>query len=93
MLSYGLHFTFYSILSRYINRTFFFDVHPPLGKMLIGGVGYATGYNGTFPFEKPGDLYLDHNYLGMRIVSTYHIFKKKKTWSNFSYDISDSPYF
>ena len=66
-----VHFTFHSILSRYINRTFFFDVHPPLGKMLIGGVGYATGYNGTFPFEKPGDLYLDHNYLGMRIVSTY----------------------
>ena len=61
--------------------------------MLIGGVGYATGYNGTFPFEKPGDLYLDHNYLGMRIVSTYHIFKKKKAWSNFFYEISDRPYF
>jgi len=57
--------------SWYINRTFFFDVHPPLGKMLIGGVGYATGYNGTFPFEKPGDLYLDHNYLGMRIFCTF----------------------
>ncbi len=55
--------------SWYINRTFFFDVHPPLGKMIIGGVGYLTGYNGTFAFEKPGDLYHDHNYLGMRIVS------------------------
>ena len=54
--------------SWYINRTFFFDVHPPLGKMFIGAVGWATGYNGTFPFEKPGDLYHDHNYLGMRIV-------------------------
>ena len=64
--------------SWYINRTFFFDVHPPLGKMLIGGVGYMTGYNGTFAFEKPGDLYLDHNYLGMRIVSiiTYGPLKK-----------------
>ena len=29
--------------SWYINRTFFFDVHPPLGKMFIGGVGYLTG--------------------------------------------------
>ena len=28
------------------------------------------GYNGTFPFEKPGDLYEDHNYMGMRIVCT-----------------------
>ena len=31
------------IISRYINRTFFFDVHPPLGKMIIGGVGWITG--------------------------------------------------
>lgn len=53
--------------SWYINRTFFFDVHPPLGKMLIGLAGYLTGYNGTFAFNKPGDKYEDHNYAGMRI--------------------------
>ena len=29
--------------SWYINRTFFFDVHPPLGKMMIAGMGYLTG--------------------------------------------------
>ena len=28
------------------------------------------GYNGTFPFDKPGDPYGDHNYIGMRIVCT-----------------------
>lgn len=55
--------------SWYINRTFFFDVHPPLGKMLIGLSGKLTGYNGTFAFGKPGDKYEDHNYVGMRIVS------------------------
>ncbi|XP_060790023.1 protein O-mannosyl-transferase 2 isoform X2 [Neoarius graeffei] len=52
--------------SYYINRTFFFDVHPPLGKMLIGLAGYLTGYDGTFPFIKPGDRYEHHNYWGMR---------------------------
>ncbi|XP_060118727.1 protein O-mannosyl-transferase 2 [Heteronotia binoei] len=52
--------------SYYINRTFFFDVHPPLGKMLIGLAGYLSGYNGTFPFQKPGDKYEEHNYIGMR---------------------------
>ncbi|XP_041827966.1 protein O-mannosyl-transferase 2 [Melanotaenia boesemani] len=52
--------------SYYINRTFFFDVHPPLGKMLIGLAGYMTGYDGTFPFIKPGDKYEHHNYWGMR---------------------------
>ena len=30
----------------------------------------CIGYNGTFPFEKPGDPYEDHNYMGMRIVCT-----------------------
>ncbi|XP_019742811.1 protein O-mannosyl-transferase 2 [Hippocampus comes] len=52
--------------SYYINRTFFFDVHPPLGKMLIGLAGYMSGYDGTFPFTKPGDKYEHHNYWGMR---------------------------
>ncbi|XP_062253839.1 protein O-mannosyl-transferase 2-like [Platichthys flesus] len=52
--------------SYYINRTFFFDVHPPLGKMLIGLAGYMSGYDGTFPFIKPGDKYEHHNYAGMR---------------------------
>uniref|UniRef100_G3VYB7 Dolichyl-phosphate-mannose--protein mannosyltransferase n=1 Tax=Sarcophilus harrisii TaxID=9305 RepID=G3VYB7_SARHA len=52
--------------SYYINRTFFFDIHPPLGKMLIGLAGYLSGYDGTFPFQKPGDKYKHHNYIGMR---------------------------
>lgn len=55
--------------SFYINRTFFFDVHPPLGKMLIGLAGYLTGYDGSFPFDKPGDKYGDTEYYGMRAVS------------------------
>lgn len=53
--------------SWYINRSFFFDVHPPLGKMLIGLAGYLTGYDGKFPFNKPGDEYGDAHYVGMRI--------------------------
>ncbi|XP_032477470.1 protein O-mannosyl-transferase 2 isoform X3 [Phocoena sinus] len=54
--------------SYYINRTFFFDVHPPLGKMLIGLAGHLSGYDGTFLFQKPGDEYEHHSYLGMRGV-------------------------
>lgn len=54
----------------YINRTFFFDVHPPLGKMIIAALGYVTGYNGTHPFEKPGQPFEDHNILGMRAGCT-----------------------
>ena len=58
---------FGKMASWYINGTFFFDVHPPLGKMLLGLAGVLTGYNGSFPFSKPGDAYEDTPYLGMRI--------------------------
>uniref|UniRef100_A0A8C1ZBL2 Protein O-mannosyl-transferase 2 n=1 Tax=Cyprinus carpio TaxID=7962 RepID=A0A8C1ZBL2_CYPCA len=37
-----------------------------LTRMLIGLAGYLTGYDGSFPFIKPGDKYEHHNYLGMR---------------------------
>jgi len=38
-------------------------------QMSIAAAGYLTGYTGQYPFEKPGDLYGDTNYVGMRIVS------------------------
>uniref|UniRef100_A0A1B6CJ65 Protein O-mannosyl-transferase 2 n=2 Tax=Clastoptera arizonana TaxID=38151 RepID=A0A1B6CJ65_9HEMI len=57
--------------SWYINRTFFFDVHPPLGKMLIALSGHLTGYDGSFPFEKPGDKYEGVNYVGMRVFCSF----------------------
>nr|XP_024219416.1 protein O-mannosyl-transferase 2 [Halyomorpha halys] len=57
--------------SWYINRTFFFDVHPPLGKMLIALSGYMSGYDGNFPFDKPGDKYDDTNYAGMRMFCAF----------------------
>ncbi|MBN3286647.1 POMT2 transferase, partial [Polyodon spathula] len=34
--------------------------------MLIGLAGYLTGYDGSFPFVKPGDKFEEHNYAGMR---------------------------
>ena len=36
--------------------------------MLIGLSGYLTGYDGEFPFDKPGDDYGDVSYIGMRVV-------------------------
>lgn len=39
--------------------------------MLIALSGYLTGYDGTFPFEKPGDKFGDTNYAGMRIFCTF----------------------
>jgi len=52
--------------SHYINGKFFFDVHPPLGKMLLALAGWMSGYGGGFPFDKPGDAYGEEKYVGMR---------------------------
>ncbi|KAJ9576808.1 hypothetical protein L9F63_006582 [Diploptera punctata] len=39
--------------------------------MLIALSGYLTGYDGQFPFEKPGDKYENVNYVGMRMFCTF----------------------
>ncbi|GEQ68639.1 hypothetical protein JCM33374_g2307 [Metschnikowia sp. JCM 33374] len=35
----------------YIQREYYFDVHPPLGKLLVGLSGYLAGFDGEFKFE------------------------------------------
>ncbi|KAF1804918.1 hypothetical protein FB192DRAFT_1276162 [Mucor lusitanicus] len=43
--------------SYYITRKFYFDVHPPLAKMLMALVGWIAGYNGQFDFKEIGSEY------------------------------------
>ncbi|KAI0464758.1 hypothetical protein LJB42_002383 [Komagataella kurtzmanii] len=44
--------------SYYLERTYFFDLHPPFAKLLIAFVGFLAGYNGEFKFTTIGESYI-----------------------------------
>ncbi|KAI8097247.1 O-mannosyltransferase [Halteromyces radiatus] len=45
----------------YLRRSYFFDVHPPLAKLMIAAVGYLIGYDGHFEFTNIGDNYIEND--------------------------------
>ncbi|RKO96087.1 PMT-domain-containing protein, partial [Caulochytrium protostelioides] len=55
----------------YLQRTYFFDVHPPLAKMLFALAGWFVGFDGKFLFDNIGDDYVANNvpYIGLRLFS------------------------
>ncbi|OBA21563.1 dolichyl-phosphate-mannose-protein mannosyltransferase 4 [Metschnikowia bicuspidata var. bicuspidata NRRL YB-4993] len=47
--------------SYYLERTYFFDLHPPFAKLIIALAGWLVGYDGSFKFENIGDNYIANN--------------------------------
>ncbi|KAG0378220.1 hypothetical protein BGX24_004480 [Mortierella sp. AD032] len=54
----------------YLNKEFTYDIHPPLGKLLLAGISsWAGQYDGSFGFEEVGDAYGDKvPFMAVRIV-------------------------
>ncbi len=61
---------FGKFISGYFTHQYFFDIHPPLGKLLISGMGYLTGFQPGFGFEEIGKKFPNNNYLWLRLLPT-----------------------
>lgn len=61
---------FGKFISGYFTHEYFFDIHPPLGKLMISGMGWLTGFRPGFSFENIGQGFPDKAYLWLRLLPT-----------------------
>ena len=60
----------HTVASYYLRREYFFDVHPPLAKLLLAFAGWVIGYDGHYEFDNIGEEYAAHDvpYIGLRAL-------------------------
>ncbi len=61
---------FGKFLSAYFTGDYYFDIHPPLGKLVFAGWGRLWGFEPGFSFANIGDAYPDRLYLALRFLPT-----------------------
>ena len=61
---------FGKFISGYFTHEYFFDIHPPLGKLLISGAGYLADFKPGFSFAEIGQKFPDNIYLWLRLLPT-----------------------
>jgi len=59
---------FGKFVSAYFTHEYYFDIHPPLGKLIIAGWGNIWGFNPGFSFANIGEAYPDKLYLALRFL-------------------------
>lgn len=56
----------------YLTGTYYFDVHPPFGKLVTALIAYAMEYRGDINFgENPGDSYKNPDYVELRTIPAF----------------------
>lgn len=61
---------FGKFISAYFTHQYYFDIHPPLGKLILAAWGWLWGFQPGFSFANIGDAYPDHLYLALRFLPT-----------------------
>lgn len=59
---------FGKFISGYYTHQYFFDIHPPLGKLIIAGFGKLFHFRPDLSFANIGEKYPDHKYLALRFL-------------------------
>src|SRR3989344_1163003 len=54
--------------SAYYTHQYYFDIHPPLGKLLIAGFGKLFDFRPESPFPNIGQPFPDNSYLALRFL-------------------------
>ncbi len=61
---------FGKFVSAYYTHQYYFDIHPPLGKLLIAGMGKIVNFSPEFDFGQIGEKYNNNKYMTLRLLPT-----------------------
>ncbi len=59
---------FGKFISAYFTHEYYFDIHPPLGKLVLAGWGWLWGFRPGFSFANIGDVFPDRMYMVLRFL-------------------------
>ena len=59
---------FGKFVSAYFIHQYYFDIHPPLGKLMIAGFAKIFGFQGNFDFSKIGEVFDAQNLFILRFL-------------------------
>jgi dolichyl-phosphate-mannose-protein mannosyltransferase len=59
---------FGKFVNAYFSGEYYFDIHPPLGKLLVWLTSSFLGYQGTYEFLNIGDPYPNRLYIALRFL-------------------------
>ena len=59
---------FGKFISAYYTHNYYYDIHPPLGKLIIAGFGSFFDFRPDFSFANIGDEFPDKTYLALRFL-------------------------